>query len=123
MSEELVAGPVYALKLPAGIDALSKVSNALTTLWGETYMSQIGQYLVFHTDGKVCGCYTCSRRVGEVIAVSDPHADMATRISNNPVNRMIICETCGNKRCPHATDHEEECTGSNEPGQEGSWYS
>jgi hypothetical protein len=33
---------------------------------------------------------------------------------------MITCETCGNKRCPKATDHRNECTGSNEPGQKGS---
>lgn len=34
--------------------------------------------------------------------------------------RMVLCETCGNKRCPHATDHELACTNSNEPGQVGS---
>lgn len=36
--------------------------------------------------------------------------------------RMIVCPTCGNKRCPHATDHNLPCTNSNEPGQEGSRY-
>ena len=36
--------------------------------------------------------------------------------------RMYLCETCGNKRCPHATDHRNACTGSNEPGQPGSSY-
>jgi len=36
--------------------------------------------------------------------------------------RMILCQTCGNKRCPKASDHELECTGSNEPGQPGSVY-
>lgn len=35
---------------------------------------------------------------------------------------MILCPTCGNKRCPKATDHRLECTGSNEPGQKGSVY-
>ena len=35
---------------------------------------------------------------------------------------MILCSLCGNKRCPHATDHRHECTGSNEPGQPGSSY-
>lgn len=34
--------------------------------------------------------------------------------------RMVLCPTCGNKRCPHATDHRNACTGSNEPGQPGS---
>lgn len=35
---------------------------------------------------------------------------------------MIVCPKCGNKRCPKATDHRNECTGSNEPGQKGSRY-
>ena len=35
---------------------------------------------------------------------------------------MILCPICGNKRCPKASNHELECTGSNEPGQEGSVY-
>lgn len=35
---------------------------------------------------------------------------------------MIVCETCGNKRCPHATDHDLACTSSNEPGQKGSVF-
>ena len=34
--------------------------------------------------------------------------------------RMILCQICGNKRCPHATNHNNECTNSNEPGQKGS---
>jgi hypothetical protein len=36
--------------------------------------------------------------------------------------RFIVCTICGNKRCPHATDHELPCTNSNEPGQKGSRY-
>lgn len=36
--------------------------------------------------------------------------------------RMIVCPTCGNKRCPKATWHDNNCTGSNETGQEGSDY-
>jgi hypothetical protein len=39
-----------------------------------------------------------------------------------PFMRMIVCATCGNKRCPHATDHTLACTDSNEPGQPGSHY-
>lgn len=36
--------------------------------------------------------------------------------------RFIVCSTCGNKRCPKATDCVLECTNSNEPGQSGSVY-
>lgn len=35
---------------------------------------------------------------------------------------MIVCSLCGNKRCPKATDHRLDCSGSNEPGQPGSAY-
>ena len=35
---------------------------------------------------------------------------------------MILCPTCGCKRCPSASDHRLACTGSNAPGQEGSVY-
>jgi hypothetical protein len=38
------------------------------------------------------------------------------------MTRMILCRICGCKRCPHATDHNYACTGSNEPGQLGSVY-
>jgi hypothetical protein len=38
------------------------------------------------------------------------------------LTRMIVCPVCGNKRCPKATDHHLDCTGSNEQGQPGSVY-
>jgi hypothetical protein len=37
-------------------------------------------------------------------------------------SRMIVCPECGSKRCPKATFHGLECTGSNEAGQQGSSY-
>lgn len=37
-------------------------------------------------------------------------------------SRFVVCPDCGNKRCPHANDHRNACTGSNEPGQVGSAY-
>lgn len=37
-------------------------------------------------------------------------------------SRFVVCPECGNKRCPHANDHNNACTGSNEPEQEGSAY-
>ena len=35
---------------------------------------------------------------------------------------MRLCPDCGNKRCPKASDHNNPCTNSNEPNQEGSIY-
>ncbi|MFB4584463.1 hypothetical protein ACE3JG_18250 [Enterobacter hormaechei subsp. oharae] len=37
-------------------------------------------------------------------------------------SRLVVCPECGNKRCPHANDHRNACTASNEPGQDGSAY-
>jgi hypothetical protein len=37
-------------------------------------------------------------------------------------NQMVLCPICGNKRCPKATFHINECTNSNEAGQVGSVY-
>lgn len=54
-----------------------------------------------------CWCLTC-----KPMRIDDPSS-----------MRMALCPTCGNKRCPKANDHRNECTGSNEPGQPGSAYS
>lgn len=35
---------------------------------------------------------------------------------------FVVCRVCGNKRCPKATDHNLDCTGSNESGQKGSKF-
>ena len=35
---------------------------------------------------------------------------------------FIVCQKCGNKRCPKATDHLLPCSGSNDPGQPGSLF-
>jgi hypothetical protein len=53
-----------------------------------------------------CGCYNCMK-------ATDP---------DYVVTHMIVCPSCGNKRCPHSTDHNNACTNSNEPGQPGSRY-
>ncbi len=33
---------------------------------------------------------------------------------------MVVCQICGNKRCPHANDCQNHCTNSNKVGQRGS---
>ena len=51
-------------------------------------------------DGETCDCWACAQ----------------CRRS------AVTCPTCSNKRCPRATDHRNGCSGSNEPGQDGSRY-
>lgn len=45
------------------------------------------------------------------------------RLHNLAPMFMLVCPICGNKRCPHASDHELACTGSNASDQPGSIYS
>lgn len=52
------------------------------------------------TPNPACGCHVC----------------------NPDAWWMVVCDTCGNKRCPHATDHRHACTHSNDPGQPGSVF-
>ena len=53
-----------------------------------------------------CYCHTC-----RPIDATDPGSVY-----------MRLCLECGNKRCPKATDHNNECSGSNDAGQVGSIY-
>ena len=63
---------------------------------------------------RTCWCHRCheGHMVGEINGIQIPYA----------MTQMIVCPTCGNKRCPHASDHRLACTGSNAPGQPGSVY-
>ena len=65
-------------------------------------------------DAKACMCRQCLRDRDE------RHPDLPSLPYE--LSAMIVCAKCGNKRCPHATDHGNECTNSNAPGQKGSVY-
>lgn len=58
------------------------------------------------SDDGQCGCSRCwhDRR-----AAMDEAAMSAADLIVRP---FIVCDLCGNKRCPHATDHRLTCTGS-----------
>lgn len=59
-----------------------------------------------------CQCYQC-------LLDSGKKTEEGHLVANT---RFIVCVSCGNKRCPHATNHVFACTHSNEPGQKGSSY-
>jgi hypothetical protein len=71
-----------------------------------------------------CGCYTCLFEEHQAKIKADRWIDLAIIIPmfTTPMLRMILCDLCGNKRCPHATDHRLACTESNASGQKGSRY-
>lgn len=80
----------------------------------ELYLKQKDSAFYLVTDGDPCGCRKCVTLEHELLKTPGTF-DLG-------VQYMIVCETCGNKRCPHATDHDLTCTASNEPGQAGSIY-
>jgi len=70
---------------------------------------------------KDCHCRRCDDERGDAKFASLDLGNGAHALMNFS-SRFYLCETCGCKRCPHATDHRYACTNSNEPGQEGSIY-
>ena len=66
-----------------------------------------------------CECHTC---VAEACRVEPAPPDKMMCGIDLRLSRYFLCETCGNKRCPHATNHVHPCSGSNDPGQPGSSY-
>jgi hypothetical protein len=69
-----------------------------------------------------CNCRKCLQERGEMTFSSVGSALVNLPGPNPGFYGMVVCERCGNKRCPHATDHNLACTNSNEPGQPGSIY-
>lgn len=79
-------------------DAVDAIRNSGIAIDGEKILAERDAL-----NAPDCWCRTC-----RPVTISDM--------------RFVVCPECGNKRCPHANDHRNACTGSNEPGQEGSAY-
>ncbi len=66
----------------------------------------------------MCECHACIKEF-DIKAGSDNSPFSQLPLSSS---KMILCPDCGNKRCPKASDHRNECTSSNDTGQAGSIY-
>ena len=80
----------------------------------------------FIDGGWSCQEYVELGRFQEAVSGNSPVIPGCSCLTCRPLtfsdSRFVVCPECGNKRCPHANDHRNACTGSNEPGQEGSAY-
>ncbi|WP_239661471.1 hypothetical protein [Enterobacter kobei] len=80
----------------------------------------------FIDGGWSCQEYVELGRYQEAVSGNSPVIPGCSCLTCRPLtfsdSRFVVCPECGNKRCPHANDHRNACTGSNEPGQEGSAY-
>ncbi len=109
---------VAIIDKPIAVTGLSKIVKALETIYGDGLTLSQGRWVRFEirTPGPLCWCSTCEDR--DAATVVGLTGDWMRTISRF----MIPCPDCGNKRCPRANDHNYDCTGSNETGQEGSAY-
>jgi hypothetical protein len=80
--------------------------------------SECGWCKGIHGDAPQCWCWGCHDEWTSRMHEEDP-ADVSFMLGRM---HMYLCPDCGNKRCPRATHHTNECTGSNKPGQPGSAY-
>ncbi len=64
---------------------------------------------------------TTANKLGNTPVIPDCWCRTCRPVALNDM-RFVVCPDCGNKICPRANDHKNACTGSNEPGQEGSAY-
>lgn len=97
------------------VSELPKFLGELKESYGEglLFTHRYGRTVIM-TPGKECGCEDCRLTVVEDFKRVFPD-------ELHP-HTMILCPTCGHKRCPKATFHGNVCTNSNEPGQSGSSY-
>ena len=65
-----------------------------------------------------CGCFRCQDKRRENLSAEE----WFRALPGMDAHFRYACEICGNKRCPHHTDHTLACSGSNSPGQPGSIY-
>ena len=108
---EQTAVLIGVIPLPIPIVKLARLAEEYPE--GST-MSQTGSALWIRSAGEKCwGCMTCVQQDAKQYEQLTGEMLMPT---------FIVCIDCGNKRCPRATRHDLDCTGSNEPGQPGSVY-
>jgi hypothetical protein len=102
---------VGVIELPVALTEFGTIAKRYPK--GST-ITQVGAHLWVYSKGERCfGCITCDDRDRD---------DFEQLTGDWRTPHMIICPECGCKRCPKASHHDNACTGSNEPGQEGSVY-
>ena len=69
-----------------------------------------------------CGCLRCQGERRKFIPDDGKLENIIARFPGMDPHFRYACEICGNKRCPHQSDHRLACTRSNATGQPGSVY-
>jgi hypothetical protein len=97
-------------------EAMSDAIRKATASASQTADSEPQTGLYRNSEAQECPCNACHK---DKLAANPPADRMASLMALTS-RGIVLCPTCGNKRCPHANDHRHACTGSNLPGQPGS---
>ncbi|WP_369463401.1 hypothetical protein [Citrobacter braakii] len=109
MAEQLTnAAPVVPEALLSAMEEVLRISDRDHEAWNK---AKIG----------IASCRAAMLQAGNSTATPDCWCRTCRPVTMSDM-RFVVCPDCGNKRCPHANDHRNDCTGSNEPGQTGSAY-
>jgi hypothetical protein len=92
------------------------------TTFANNYDAVFGKNKDKHIDNAILSVYNDERLVSKFDKQSLKCWCYNCSTPEHRMSHMILCPTCGNKRCPRATDHTLTCTDSNESGQPGSRY-
>lgn len=109
---------VAVIDREVSVAELTTINRGMKALYGDGLVISSGRWTRFEvrTPGARCWCLECEDRDAKTV-------EGLTGDGMKTLSRfMVVCPECGNKRCPRASDHNEGCTGSNEPGQVGSRY-
>ena len=114
----IISGLLTGLAIPGILLAYGEAFGNPFARPSQPPRSHAGRAPVLYEPSTWPSCGLCCHRCCAEQNICDPYGH------NIPITRtlMMVCQKCGNKRCPHATDHRNACTGSNEPGQSGSIY-
>lgn len=74
----------------------------------------------FPNQDGLCGCMKCHEARMQKLRAENKISFFDSLPGPQAPGWRYACEICGNKRCPHHSDHTLACTNSNEPGQPGS---
>ena len=120
---DINAGPLYtAPPAPVSVpdeDLLHMAASAIEDLLSSKDRSGAGVWADIPAKLRRAAMLQGADGNSQVIPDCSCHACRPVTFADS---RFVVCPVCGNKRCPHANDHRNACTGSNEPGQEGSAY-
>jgi hypothetical protein len=102
-----LARPLWAIKKQMGTVREMPEGAVGQLLEGDIQIHEVGSFWVAYTPGPRCVCCRCLVAIQHIIE-QIPGLTFMEKLSG-PMNRLITCPDCGDKRCPRAGFHGKAC--------------